>query len=594
MTTNLLDKIVGTPGCLVEVSIFSDGRPFTKRSNLLSVTITKEIGKIPKARLTLLESDCESKNTKKKLSERDFLKPGKKIKILAGSVAKKEVVFEGVILKKQSKVREGDSPVLVVDCKDEAIKLTFTQKNKTFTEGRDSEFMSEVLSEYKGLTVSIEPTKVKHLQMQKYNVTDWDFILARAEANARLVIVDDGKISIKKPKSSVPAAGLPVITNDNNVLDASAQINAQSQYQKIVTAAWSPSEQAWIEEEGNVNGLEEQGNIKSNELGNVLETGTLTIRHSGEMKPEELKALADGMALRSRLSRLCGNIKIDFSPRIKLADFIVLKDFGERFDGKIFVTGIKHELAKGTGYTHVQFGFKQEVSAMNSPQKQSANIPSSTPAGSTLPSIQGLHIGTITQLEEDSDKHYRVKVKLPVIDQNEAIWARMSFADAGNERGFFFMPEIDDEVVVGFINEDARHPVILGMLHSSSKAAPFEPTDDNHEKGLVTRSGMKITFNDEHNNILISTPANNEIQLNEEEEFLSIKDQNNNCIKMDSNGITIESAGDLIFKAQKDIKIEGMNIENKATANFKAEGTAGAELTTNATNVIKGSLVQIN
>ena len=80
---------------------------------------------------------------------------------------------------------------------------------------------------------------------------------------------------------------------------------------------------------------------------------------------------------------------------------------------------------------------------------------------------------------------------------DEGIWARVASLDAGKERGFFFRPEIGDEVVVGFLDEDPRHAVILGMMSSSALPAPMKGSDDNHEKGYVSRSGMRLTFNDD-------------------------------------------------------------------------------------------------
>ena len=66
--------------------------------------------------------------------------------------------------------------------------------------------------------------------------------------------------------------------------------------------------------------------------------------------------------------------------------------------------------------------------------------------------------------------------------------------DAGDDRGFFFRPEIGDEVVVGFLDDDPRRAVILGMLHSSAKAAPLAGSDDNHEKVYQSRSKMKLSL----------------------------------------------------------------------------------------------------
>jgi uncharacterized protein involved in type VI secretion and phage assembly len=176
----------------------------------------------------------------------------------------------------------------------------------------------------------------------------------------------------------------------------------------------------------------------------------------------------------------------------------------------------------------------------------------------------------------------------------QGVWARIANMDAGDNRGSFFLPEIGDEVLVGFINDDPRDPIVLGMLHSSAKPAPLTASDDNHEKGWVTRSEMKVIFDDDKKSIKIETPAGNKIILDEDEGAITLEDQNANKVIMNSDGITIESPGKIEIKASQDLSMEGMNIDGKANMQFKAEGSAGAELSSSGSTTIKGSMVQIN
>ncbi|HKJ67726.1 MAG TPA: Rhs element Vgr protein, partial [bacterium] len=151
-----------------------------------------------------------------------------------------------------------------------------------------------------------------------------------------------------------------------------------------------------------------------------------------------------------------------------------------------------------------------------------------------------------------------------------------------------------DEVILGFLNDDPRDPVVLGMMNSSAKPAPFTASDDNHEKGFVTRSEMKVMFNDDKKSIRLETPGGNVITLSDDAGSVVIEDQNSNKIEMASGGITIESAADINIKASGNLTIEGTNVNAKANGQFKAEGSAGAEMSTSAIAVVKGSLVQIN
>ena len=178
--------------------------------------------------------------------------------------------------------------------------------------------------------------------------------------------------------------------------------------------------------------------------------------------------------------------------------------------------------------------------------------------------------------------------------EEQGIWARVASLDAGDNRGAFFRPEIDDEVIIGFINADPRQAVILGSLNSSSKPAPISATDDNHEKGFFTRSGMKILFDDDKKEVTIDTPNGNKIQLSEDQGSILVEDENGNKIQMNSDGIEIESIKDINISAQGDVNIEGLNVNAKANVQFAAEGSAGAELSAGGSTVVKGAIVQIN
>jgi uncharacterized protein involved in type VI secretion and phage assembly len=272
---------------------------------------------------------------------------------------------------------------------------------------------------------------------------------------------------------------------------------------------------------------------------------------------------------------------------------VQLQGVGDRFNGKAFVSAVRHEIQEGSWTTDVQIGF--------SPQWFTEQMEVSVlPASGLVPGIQGLQVGVVTQLQDDPDGEHRILVRVPVIStQEDGIWARIATLDAGKGdgagRGTFFLPEIGDEVILGFVNGDPRDPVVLGMLHSSGKPAPLTAADANPEKGYVSRSDMKLLFNDEKKIIRLETPAGKKILLDEDKGVLQMEDENGNKIVMDSSGILIESAKDLTLKAGGKIKGESSaDLELKAGGNFKAEGSGGAEVKTSAIAVLKGSLVQIN
>jgi uncharacterized protein involved in type VI secretion and phage assembly len=186
-------------------------------------------------------------------------------------------------------------------------------------------------------------------------------------------------------------------------------------------------------------------------------------------------------------------------------------------------------------------------------------------------------------------------VRIPLIHKSDdGAWCRVSSLDAGNERGMYFRPEIGDEVIVGFINNDPRHGIVLGMLNSSKLPAPITAADDNNEKGYVSRSKMKMIFNDDKKSISIETPGGNKILVTDDDKKIHLEDMNGNKLTMDSDGISMESSKDIKLKASGDIKMEGTNINIKGSAQTKVEGGSGAEISSGATTNVKGSMVNIN
>jgi uncharacterized protein involved in type VI secretion and phage assembly len=166
--------------------------------------------------------------------------------------------------------------------------------------------------------------------------------------------------------------------------------------------------------------------------------------------------------------------------------------------------------------------------------------------------------------------------------------------DAGKNRGIFFRPEIDDEVIVGFLHEDPNNPVILGGVFSSAKTSPLAQTKDNDEKGLVTRSEMKWVWNDKKKALNIESPAGKKIIIDEDAGEINIADENGNKFIMNKDGISIESSKEIKIKAGTDLKIEGTNSELKASAGCTVKASGAMEVSSSATTTIKGSMVMIN
>jgi len=155
-------------------------------------------------------------------------------------------------------------------------------------------------------------------------------------------------------------------------------------------------------------------------------------------------------------------------------------------------------------------------------------------------------------------------------------------------------PEIEDEVVVGFIHGDPNQPIILGSLNSANNPAPIAASDDNHEKGWFSRGEIKMLINDDDPSVIIEMPSGKKVAIDDADGSILLEDERGNSIKMNSDGISLESAADVTIKASGDCNLEGININAKANVGFKAEGSATAEISSSGSTTVKGSIVQIN
>ena len=185
----------------------------------------------------------------------------------------------------------------------------------------------------------------------------------------------------------------------------------------------------------------------------------------------------------------------------------------------------------------------------------------------------------------------KVNIEKPFINIAEL---KVALPYAGDGRGLVFLPEIGDEVLVGFMDGNPSEAVVVGALHSSGAASPTAKADDNDIKGITTREGIRLEFDDKKKHVVIETPGGNRITVSDDEGGILVEDQNGNKVTLGSDGIALDSAKDVAVKAKGDVKIEGTNIELSANAQLTAKGSGSTELSSSGNTVVKGSLVQIN
>lgn len=175
----------------------------------------------------------------------------------------------------------------------------------------------------------------------------------------------------------------------------------------------------------------------------------------------------------------------------------------------------------------------------------------------------------------DPEQRNRVQVRLLAHDgvthQDAPLWARVVAPFAGSDRGLFFLPDVDDEVLVLFMNGDARYPLIVGGLWNGSSASPADiESGQNKTKRLKSKNGVAITILDEdgQETLTLETPGGQTVTLKDGPGEITLEDANGNSVKLDTAGITVVAAAKVkVTAAQVDVSA-GMVKVDAAMSDF--------------------------
>ncbi len=218
--------------------------------------------------------------------------------------------------------------------------------------------------------------------------------------------------------------------------------------------------------------------------------------------------------------------------------------------------------------------------------------------------IYGVVAGIIVN-NKDPDKMGRVKVKIPRISgDEESNWARVVSFMGGKERGAFFLPEVNDEVLVAFEYGDINMPYIIGSLWNGVDKPPEENANGkNNVRIIKSRSGHIIKFDDTENSEkieIVDKTEKNMIIVDTKNNKISIKSDKDIEISAPNGKISIE-AKEIQIKSSASTKIEAMDIQTKSSATTKIEATAKMDIKApmidiNASGImnIKGTMVNLN
>lgn len=544
---------------VVTVLISIDGSPLDNGAEITQVDIYREIGKIATAELVMLDGNPASRHFA--LSEGPELVPGKEVEItlrFEGNPDSEQLAFKGLITRHSIEAsRQGGKITLTL--KDAAIKMTLPRKQAVFAEMTDSDLFSQMISDNGLEAGTVAATDITHAEIIQYACSDWDMLSARADLLGFWVNTHDGVIDVLNPEDL--ASGSPTLTLEygiDEIYHFKFEADAERQLSGIATHAWNMADQAGATDSASMSFNPNPGDLDPAAMADVVGAPELALHSAVPLLTEELTAWAKGKMLKNRNSLVRGSISIRGNAAINLGDLIEIAGMSSHFNGNLIVSGLRHRINYLGWITDIQFG-RKDTDFLIRPDA------AMLPASGLLPAIQGVQLGKVMEIADDPLSEFRVKVKILTLgEEAEPVWARVMRPDAGTERGIFFLPEVDDEVILAFLNNDPRFPVVMGSLHSSAQVPPVESgqlTADNFHKGIFTKTGLKIAFDDETSTIIMATEDGNSITLNSEEGLVEILDANGNEFSLNSDGINLVSAGDINIEASGNVVISGAEVD---------------------------------
>lgn len=576
-------------------NVFCDGNKLDDSYELTGAQVRLALNRIGKATLKFNAGNMD----KQAFDETDSapFKPGNTIRLDAGDVNKQETLFEGIILEVGIRIGNGARSQMVVECRDNAYPATQGRKNRIFEKMKDCDMIKEVLSGYG--SVKVDATTCQYPEMVQYYCTDWDFALSRADVCGLFVSTHGSQITVCKPE--VGASPVLTVTYGADLISFDGALSGGELYAKYEAVSWNPAQQKQVRVSASPPSLNQQGDLQSTAIAGG---GSMLLQTDAPTEERALKEWVDSLALKAGLSRYQGTFSFYGAPEVVPGCLVELKGLGKRFNGNVFVGSVCHTIENNEWITEAGIGIRP-TNITDEPDVVSP------PASGFLPGLEGLHTGVVRQLPDDPCQECRIQVELPWMDgTKKELWARLSTLYATGGSGSFFLPEKGDEVLVGFINHDPSHPVVLGALYGSKHLPPFKYEAENNKKAIVTRSKLAIEFDEEKKIITIHTPGENKLEINDDGQSIRLTDQHKNELVMNSGGISLSAAKDIKLtakgnitldaaaaveiKAKSDVVVDGANVKATAKIGFTAKGNATAELSASGQTTVKGAMVIIN
>lgn len=608
----------------------------------------------------MVEDDRSQDTGKLKYTDADTLRVGAEVKI---EVETDELPDEPSPVKATLIIGEITSvePIFDVDGRarlrvrgyDRLHRLTHGTKTRTYGDANptgqgitEEQIINTIVQETDGITGKDVDTSgfssVKYAYVLQYNQTDLEFLWSRARMLGYQVYVEDKKLCFHKAdvhrgaESDKPGS----LVWGRTLGSFRPRLTLADQVQEAQVLGWDPATKAAIEGVSTSDSSKTIPSIGLGKKGSALSKETLkdpaeeTVTDQPVWTVDQAKAMAAARFAQAEGAFIqAEGICYQGDPRLVAGRVVTIEGVGTRFSGDYYVTAAQHTYRQGqysvtfgvTGRTPNSLAYLLMGERGRDPAK-----------------IYGVVTAKVTSLE-DPEELGRVQVMYPWLPKYKdadlsSNWARLASPMAGLERGMFYLPEIDDEVLVAFEHGDTSFPYIVGALWNNTDKPPKGTADSVlasdkkkvDQRVIRSRSGHLIVLDDkegEEQIIIQDKTTENSIIFNAKENTITIQAKGDLTISA-GGALTIEAAEVLTieatkaltvsskqdaasFKAAKDVTLEssggkgtikgssGLALESTGTTELKGTnvsvaGNAQTEVKGNAMVKIQGGVVQIN